>query len=183
MKSAAFCKSLLCLGAVGTGILGARGKVQVTAPSRQRAACGCSPNETLHLFLLKCAFPAAEPDGELVPCSSCNLGLSRHESSQLRPQELPGCSDRGTSLVDPGSPAASEGTCGGSRSPVRPEHREEGSCPPELPVSCLLPGLVSDPPEQTARHFSGLLRPQQLPHTFTQQPPHPGSHQCTPQPQ
>lgn len=125
VKSVVFYKSLLCLGAVGLGILGTRGKVQVAAPSRQTAACGRAPNHTLHLCLLKRALPAAEPDVELVshsftrprPNPSAPLGL--HGSCQGRkaassgPRRWQG-GVTGTSLGDPGSPAASGGTCGGS---------------------------------------------------------------------
>lgn len=90
VKSVVFYKSLLCLGAVGLGILGTRGKVQVAAPSRQTAACGRAPNHTLHLCLLKRALPTAEPDVELVshsltrprPNPSAPLGL--HGSCQGR---------------------------------------------------------------------------------------------------
>lgn len=106
---------------------------------------------------------------------------SRQESSQLRSQELPGCSDRETSLVDPGSSAASEGTCGGSSSQVQPKNWGGGSCPPQLPVSCLLCGLVSDPSylcgaaQWPLMHFLRVLHPKQLPHTLTQEPLHPSS--------
>ena len=98
VKSAVFYKSLLRLGAVGLVISGARGKVEVAAPSRQTAACGCSPNQTLHLCLLERAFLAAEPEVELVsrsfmrPCPnpSIPLGLCGRKAASSGPRRCQG---------------------------------------------------------------------------------------------
>jgi len=120
----------------------------------------CSQQADSSLWLLSkpniSACAAAEPDVELVshsfmrPCPNPSTPLwlrGSHHGRKATSSGPRGCQGGVTGVPaggDRGSPAASEGTCGGSSSPAWPKHWGGGSCPPQLPVPCLLHGLVSD---------------------------------------
>lgn len=137
------------------------GKVQVAAPSRQAAACGCSPNQRMHLCLLTRAFSAAQPRVELAPTPSTGPvpapallsgDVAATKAGKQPAQETP-------RWGDPASPAAPEATCGVSSSQAQPKHGRRW-LPPT--AACLVPSALS------LAHFGCAVPSDALPWSRTQ---------------